>query len=277
MRTCILISLVFRTALSAQEPLALAEAKAIDKEIQELPNVPEATRDAAFRELLQQIRKEPKRYRLALASNLAVSAGEVATESATLQETADLIVDELRGQHIGPDAELALRSLAEFAYYRHIRVSLDAPRYRAELVKIDGQARIRATADFTLADTNGKRWHLKDLGGKVVLVNFWATWCPPCQREMADFQTMYSRFAGQGLLILALTGEDVATVKRYLADRPVTFYVLLDPSDLIKKQFLVDGLPHSLLYNREGKMVAQIPGPLTKRQLLQTLAEAGLK
>ena len=128
----------------------------------------------------------------------------------------------------------------------------------------------------SLTDTNGKPWHLKGLGGKVVLVNFWATWCLPCQREMADFQTNYNRFADQGLLILAVTGEDVATVKRYLADRPVTFCVLLDPSDVIK-QFLVDGLPHSVLYNREGKMVAQIPGPLTKQQLLDTFGQAGLK
>ncbi len=88
---------------------------------------------------------------------------------------------------------------------------------------------------------------------------------------------MYNRFANQGLLILAVTGEDVATVKRYLAERPVTFYVLLDPSDIIKNQFLVDGLPHSVLYNREGKIVAQIPSPLTKQQLLDTLIQAGLK
>ncbi len=276
MRTCTLIALSFMTALIAQNTPALDEAKAMDNEIQKLPNLPEAAREAAFLQMLKGIRKEPKQYRLALASNLAVSAGEVATESATLQEIADLLVDELREKPTS-GAELALTNLAGFAFYRHIRVSLDDPIYRAELAKIDDRARTRASADFTLTDTSGKRWHLKDLGGKVVLVNFWATWCPPCQREMADFQTMYNRFADKGLLILAVTGEEVATVKRYLADRPVTFCVLLDPGDVTKKQFLVDGLPHSVLYNREGKMVAQFPGPLTKQQLLDTLGQAGIE
>jgi peroxiredoxin len=275
-RNCMLIALSLIAALGAQDASALAEARAMDKEIQRLPNIPEAKRDAAFQEMLHRIRNEPKPYRLALASNLAVSAGEVATESATLQETADLLVDELQGS---PEsgADLALTSLAEFAFYRHIQVSLDAPLYRAKLAKLDDQARTRANADFTLTDMRGKSWHLKGLGGKVVLLNFWATWCPPCQREMADFQAMYNRFAAEGLLILAVTGEDLSTVKRYLAERPVTFSVLLDPSDVTKKQFLVEGLPHSVLYNREGKMVAQIPGPLTKQQLLNTLSQAGLR
>jgi peroxiredoxin len=276
MRMCVLVALSLMTALSAQDPPALTEAKALDKDIQELPNLPESTREAAFRQMLQRVRKEPKRYRLTLASNLAVSAGEVATESTTLQATADLLVDELQDQPVS-GAELALTNLAAFAFYRHIRVSLDGPLYRAELVKLEDQAKTRAGADFTLTDTNGEAWHLKGLSGKVVLVNFWATWCPPCQREMADFQTLYNRFANQGLLILAVTGEDVGTVKRYLAKHPITFGVVLDPRDIAQRRFLVDGLPHSLLYDRKGKMVAQFPGPLTTRQLLETLGQAGLR
>lgn len=87
MRSCILIALSVVAVLRAQQASTLADARAMDKEIQKLPNLPEAKRDAAFREMLHRIRSEPKQYRLALASNLAVSAGEVATESATLQET----------------------------------------------------------------------------------------------------------------------------------------------------------------------------------------------
>jgi hypothetical protein len=93
---------------------------------------------------------------------------------------------------------------------------------------------------------------------------------------MAEFQTMYKRFADQGLLILAVTGEGRATVKSYLTEHPIAFSVLFDPGEITKKQSLIVGLPHSLLYNREGKMVAQIPSPLTEQQLLETLRQTGL-
>jgi peroxiredoxin len=143
------------------------------------------------------------------------------------------------------------------------------------LAKLGNEASIRANADFTLTDTTGKAWHLKGLNGRVVLVNFWATWCPPCQREMAEFQQMHNRFSDKGLLILAVTGEDVATVRHYAADKPVTFPLLLDPGDVTQKQFLVDGFPHSVLYNRSGKLVAQFAGPPTTQQLLDAFGLAG--
>ena len=177
----------------------------------------------------------------------------------------------------GRGAEAADKTLAELAFYSHIRVSLASPLFHAELVKLDEQAKTRGKEDFTLTDMKGKSWHLKGLAGRVVLVPFWATWCPPCQREMASFQTMHRRFANQGLLILAFTGEGVGTVRRYMSGHPISFNVLLDPNGTTQKRFLVDALPHSLLYNREGKLVAQIPGPPTAQQLLDTLGQAGLK
>ena len=276
MRSYVLaVFLLLSATRSAQDSATLIHAKALDKEIQGLPNLPDATRDAAFQAMVRRIREEPKQYSLALASNLAVSAGEVAVEPAIVQQIADLLISELKDR---PDSgsELAIDSLADFAFYRHIQVSYDSRRYRADLVEREAEAKIRANADFTLMDTNGKQWHLRDLGGNVVLVNFWATWCPPCQREMSNFQTIYNRFAHQGLFILAITAEDVGTVKHYLANASFTFPVLLDTTAATEKRFLVKGFPHSVLYNREGKMIAQIPGPVTKKELEGILAQAGL-
>ena len=268
MLTRILITLALAATLYAQDPQALASAKALYEEIRKLPDLPQTTRDAAFREMLDRIRKQPKQYRQALASNLAVSAGEVATEPATLQAIADLLIDE----H-ATNPEGSFPGLAELAFYYHVKVPLADPRYRAELSKLEDLATKRAAADFTLTDVSGKSWHLKGLTGKIVLVNFWATWCAPCRRELEDLQALNDR----GFLILAITNEDPATVKRFLTDHPLRYPILLDPGDTAKNAFQINGIPHTLLYNREGKLAAQLPGPFTKGQLLETLAQAGLK
>lgn len=262
MLTRILIAVSLTAILQAQDPSSLAQAKALYEEIRKLPDLPQPTRDPAFREMLNRIRKQPKEYRFKLASNLAVSATEVATPSATLQAIADLLIDEHSS-----NPEAAFPDLAELAFYYHVKAPLTDPRYRAELTKLEATARKRASADFTLTDLNGKSWRLKDLTGKVVLVNFWATWCAPCLRELEDFQVLDHR----GLLILAITNEDAATVKRFLTDHPLRYPILLDPGDIAKNAFQINGFPHSLLYDRAGKMVAQIPGPFTKDQLLETL------
>lgn len=252
-------------ALAAQDPPELTNAKALYEEIRNLPDLPPPTRDAAFRAMLERIRKQPEQYRFKLASNLAVSAGEVATEPATLQAIADLLIDEHSG-----NPEAAFPDLVELAFYYRVKVSLADSRYRTELSKLEDLAQKRAAADFTLRDLSGKLWHLKDLTGKIVLVNFWATWCAPCRRELEDLQALHDR----GLLILAITNEVPATVKHFLTDHPLRYPILLDPGDTAKNAFLINGIPHTLLYDRQGKMVAQIPGPFTKNQLLETLAQA---
>jgi thiol-disulfide isomerase/thioredoxin len=255
---------------------ALLHAKATDKEIQDLPNLPETTRSAAFRSMMQRIRNQPKRYRLALASNLAVSAGEVVLEPAIVQSIANLLVDELQ-ESPEKASELATDYLADFAFYRHIKVSFDSPLYRADIADREAEAKVRAAADFTLMDTKGKRWHWKGLRGNFVLLNFWATWCPPCQRELPVLEAVYNHYVDNGLVVLAITEEDLATVNHYLASAPLPFPVLPDTAGVTEKQFLVKGFPHSILYNRNGEMTAEFPGPVTKKEVQDALTQAGLR
>jgi thiol-disulfide isomerase/thioredoxin len=74
----------------------------------------------------------------------------------------------------------------------------DDAHFRAALATLAADDRKRDHPDFTLNDLSGKPWQMADLRGKVVLVNFWATWCPPCRKELPSLEALSARFAGQG-------------------------------------------------------------------------------
>ena len=124
---------------------------------------------------------------------------------------------------------------------------------------------------------DGKPWSLKDQRGKVVVLNFWATWCPPCRKEMPDLEKLYQQFKEQGLVILAISDEDAGKVKPFVAGEKVTYPVLLDPGRKVNELFQVEGIPKTFVYDRNGKLVAQSIDMRTRRQFLEMLAQAGLK
>src|SRR4030095_16443915 len=107
-------------------------------------------------------------------------------------------------------------------------------------------------------DLNGKLWDLRDLKGKVVLVNFWATWCPPCRKEMPDLKALANRFKDQDLIILAISDESQDDLGRFVAAEQIPFPVLLDPGGKAKDAFLVKGIPATFLYDRSGQLAAQL-------------------
>ena len=162
-------------------------------------------------------------------------------------------------------------------HYEHVPISVEGLDLAAALGKMDSDDRVRQDADFTLQDLQGKQWTLKQLRGNVVLVNFWATWCPPCRKEMPDLEELHHRFGRQGLIILAISDEDADKVKPYVAQGKYSYPILLDPNRTVNEQFHIQGIPKSLVYDRTGKLVAQAPDMRTKGQFLEMLAHAGLR
>ena len=144
------------------------------------------------------------------------------------------------------------------------------------MTRLQMEEQQRRQADFTLKDLTGKEWTLSQLRGKVVLVNFWATWCPPCRKEMPDLDALYNEFRARGLVILAISDEDTAKVQPFIAEHKYTYPILLDPGDKVNKLMAVEGIPKSFVYDREGKLVAQAMDMRTRNQLLQMLSQAGM-
>jgi thiol-disulfide isomerase/thioredoxin len=110
-----------------------------------------------------------------------------------------------------------------------------------------------------------------------VLVNFWATWCPPCQQEMQDLDLIYIHYQPAGLVILSLTNENPFTVASYLANKGYHPPVLIDDEGKVAKEFRVDGLPRTFVFDRNGKLVAEAIDMRTQRQFFAMLAVAGLQ
>lgn len=115
--------------------------------------------------------------------------------------------------------------------------------------------------DFTLNDVDGKEFRLKDLRGKTVLVNFWATWCPPCRFEMPSMERARIKLENTNVVILAIdVGEDADTVFTFTGDYPVNFPLLLDLDSKVIKQWPVIGLPTSFVVNPSGHIVYRAIG-----------------
>jgi peroxiredoxin len=145
------------------------------------------------------------------------------------------------------------------------------------MAKLEADDQRRQEADFTLTDLHGKTWSLKELKGKVVLVNFWATWCPPCRKEMPDLNALYQRFKDQGFVVLAISDEEANKVKPFIVERKISYPVMLDPGRKVNELFQVEGIPKSFVYDREGKLVAQSIDMRTQKQFLEMLGQAGLR
>src|SRR5580704_7062720 len=256
------------------------QEKPIYDQIRGLRKLPDDVRAHTTQQLAIQIRQLPvTANKLRLAGGLAGLATEGDFGHDTLQEVANTLALTLR-EHPQPASEpnSLYLELASLVRYEHVQASLDAPQFAAAMAKLEANDAKRQQADFTLDDLQGKSWTLKDLRGKVVLLNFWATWCPPCRKEMPDLEALYLKFKDkdQGFVVLAISDEDAAKVNHFLAERNITYPVLLDPGRKVNEQFQVEGIPKSFVYDRSGKLVAQSIDMRTQRQFLEMLAQAGL-
>lgn len=107
--------------------------------------------------------------------------------------------------------------------------------------------------DFTLNDLDGRAISLSSLKGKVVLLNFWGTFCVPCRKEMPSMETLYKTYKDKGFLVVAVSADkSVEDVRDFIKDYKITFLVVIDKDKKVAKQYRVSSLPTSFLLNKNG-------------------------
>lgn len=285
-----------------------ANEQPLADQIHGLRSLADDVRAGTTKALALQIRKLPAtENKLRLAVALAGLSTEGDFGHGTLQEVATTLAETLRERPVPwaepKDSEAGSKTaarepaypyieLASLVRYEHVEVPLhevplndvsphdshnDDEQFRAAMARLEEDDRKREHPQFTLPDLSGKTWTFAELRGKVVLVNFWATWCPPCRKEMPDLETLFERFNSKGLVVLGISDQEAAEVEPFIRERKVSFPVLLDPGRKVNEMFVVEGIPKSFVYDREGKLVAQSIDMRTRKQFLEMLGKAGLE
>ena len=142
------------------------------------------------------------------------------------------------------------------------------PKSRAAEEVCPADAKV-ANFDFTFKDINGKNVALSAYKGKVVLLDFWATWCPPCRKEIPGFVELYDRYKAQGFVVLGVSMDDsTSDVKKFMRTLKMNYPILLgnEREDVEKAYGPLPGMPTSFVIARDGKICHQHTGFVAKEE-----------
>ncbi len=115
--------------------------------------------------------------------------------------------------------------------------------------------------DFKVTTLSGETKSRSSLKGKVILLNFWATWCPPCKQEIPTIEKLHNTMKGQNFEVFAVSvGETPDTVKKFVAQQKMTYPVYLDPQNLLSRTYASQGIPTTYLIDKNGMFIAALIG-----------------
>jgi len=271
-----LAALLALPALSAQ-----VKQSAVEKQLHKLRNLSDAERPAATVKLAREIATLPAgkdQVNDADALSNLVTEGDQGAEA--LQAVGDTLSKALAESPVpakGDEPPMPYMDLARLTRYEGVTTTLSDPLYTKAVQTLAANDADVQKADFTLKDVHNKPVTLSALKGKIVMVNFWATWCAPCRTEMPYLDALATRFASQGLEVLAITDEEPFTVTSYLGQgsqyHPT---VLFDPGGKVHKEFHIEGIPRTFVFDRDGKLIGQTIDQATWKQFITILANTDL-
>ncbi len=134
--------------------------------------------------------------------------------------------------------------------------------------------------DFTLKDSTGTSYSVSGLNGQAILVNLWATWCPPCEAEMPAIEAMYREYKDQGFTVLAVNQtyqDNPFDIAPFIKEYNLSFPILLDETGETARDYQVRSLPSSFFINRFGQITEVVIGGPMSEALIRTRIEEALK
>ena len=135
----------------------------------------------------------------------------------------------------------------------------------------------RRAQDFNLHDLKGRTFRLRDLRGKIVLLDFWASWCTPCRIDLPHIEALYKEYAREELVVLGVNGESETLARSFMEQQGYSFPSLVDEGYEVSRQYQATSFPTVVIVDEEGNIAAYLVGLQSESDLRRALAKAGLQ
>jgi peroxiredoxin len=167
-----------------------------------------------------------------------------------------------------------LKTARIFAIALGVSVTVFSSCSRSKQTEVSqSSSQLKAAPDFTLKDANGSSVKLSDYRGKVVLLNFWATWCVPCKIEIPWFMEFEQQYKNKGFAVLGVAMDDDgwAAVKPYMAAKKMNYRVVMGSDSVATEYGGIEALPTTFVINQDGRIVASHIGLINKDDYLKEI------
>jgi len=236
------------------------------------PDVPIPQKKKLVSEMVEAIPSAKKEERAYAADDLIWYAERARLDSSTIRPAVELLV---RSIPDSPEFDVDNHTAATVKAHRIALGPRDAS-LRARIALLELEDSLSGLYSFTLPALDGGKVSLKNLRGQVVLLNFWATWCGPCRDEKPVLQKLYDDLKHKGLIVLAITDEEAPIVKRFVRESKIGLPILFDQARETFEHYGIQGLPKTIILNRQGRPVAWPLTAIDEAALRTALAAAGL-
>jgi thiol-disulfide isomerase/thioredoxin len=139
-----------------------------------------------------------------------------------------------------------------------------------------GETSVTSLPDFNLPDLSGNQHNISEWRGKILVINFWATWCSPCRKEIPEFIALQEHYSVKGVQFVGIALEEQKPVAEYTASAHINYPILIggDNGVTLAHQLgnSIDAIPYTIVVNQQGQIINRHPGEFSKEQILEIIA-----